>query len=101
MAPPRINTAPRLHTESGERIKAARLQLRDEKGNPLSTEKLAARCGVSANHLACICRGEFSPKEETLALIGDALGLCAKWLRTGKGRKRLRDGESNVAARAA
>lgn len=101
MAPPRTGNTPRPHAESGERINAARFLARDEKGRRLTYERLAARVGVTANHLACICRGEFSPKDETMAAIGDALGLCARWLRTGKGRKRLRPGESNVAALAA
>lgn len=101
MAAPLLSEKPRLHVELGERIKAARLQLLDEAAKSITVEKLASIAGVTSNHLSRISRGEVDPKPETLAAIAEALGVRAQWLRTGKGRKRLRAGESNVVSRAA
>lgn len=83
----------------GARIRAGRkaLQPKDNSLPDLSKlEAFATAVGLTANHVTRIERGQVMPHDRKLARICNLIGFVQHWVCTGKGRKKLRAGESNA-----
>lgn len=88
------------HVAMGARIRAGRhaMKPKSKQAGAADLSKLeafAVAVGLTVSHVAKIERGLVMPHDRKLARISNALGLVQHWVCTGKGRKFLREGESN------